>query len=130
MGYCAIGPCKPCPTIMDALRLRPSRAVLSVALATALLVCAGVHRALPTTTGGVGIEEEPGIGVDVGHALRTIANDVEERFERRRALAVLADRTRREPHDRSDWTRCPARSVRPIRISRACLDNPLAKACM
>lgn len=69
----------------------------------------------------------------VGRAFDVIGNESEALFDRVRALAALAAyRGHRFEHERcterSDGRyQCPRRS---IRISRACLDNPLGKDCM
>jgi hypothetical protein len=73
------------------------------------------------------------VGV-VARGLGVIGDETETLFERLRAMTALAEyRARRAEHERcSERTdgRRECRRHRPIRISKACLENPLARACM
>lgn len=73
-----------------------------------------------------------GLAAGVLHAVSREAAIV---FARMRASAALAEyRARRREHEgRAEWCglrREYPRPLRPIRISKACLDNPLAKDCI
>jgi hypothetical protein len=64
-----------------------------------------------------------------------VSNVLDVMFDRMRAMAALAEyRRARAEHDRrAEWCgvrREYPRPLRPIRISKACIENPLAMDCM
>lgn len=119
------------------LRVRWLGLVLLVLLVVATLM---VHR--PSHPTPVGTPRVTASDVDlawtrrlVDDAFRGLSREIGMLFGRLRAIAALAEyRAARAEHARrAEW--CGVRHeyprpLRPIRISKACLDNPLAKDCM